>query len=248
MARFRPVSKFKSYTHQALASFRGTRNGFSRGNNNLRTASSAIILAITGNLNFPTPPISLVDLGTLHDAYTNALLAWGIVGNRGSKVQHQTMLDAKANLIIAMTATSKYVTQVSQSTNFDLPQTSQLNILLSSKAAANRQKANNTPLYSPARAALINRIPARPVNFRSPYSKHTVSGYIRLRWGKVPNVKAYNIYDINLSNFHPVITVTATIANLPSLAGTKYQFQVQPIGQNGLVGPKSQVLTAYGKA
>src|SRR5580704_15530388 len=79
MARSKPVSKFKSYTHQALCDY-----------------AKGITLALTGNLTFPAPPVSLVAQGTLNDAMQAAILAWGPVGNRGSHAQHVALLDAKA--------------------------------------------------------------------------------------------------------------------------------------------------------
>jgi len=66
MARSRPVSKFKNYTHQALCDW-----------------SKGVTLALTGNLTFPTPPVSLVAQGAANDAFQAAILAWGPVGNRG---------------------------------------------------------------------------------------------------------------------------------------------------------------------
>ena len=57
---------------------------------------AAVIIGLTGNLTFPTPPVSLVDLGTAHDAFQDAIDAWGIVGNRGSHAQYVTLLAAQA--------------------------------------------------------------------------------------------------------------------------------------------------------
>src|SRR5271155_1311697 len=79
MARSRAVSKFQSYTHQALCDY-----------------SQGITLALTGNLTFPTPSVSLADQGTANNAYQAAILAWGPKGNRGSRAQHIALLDAKA--------------------------------------------------------------------------------------------------------------------------------------------------------
>src|SRR6266404_9334305 len=78
MARSRPVSKFKSYTHQALCDW-----------------SKGVTLALTGNLTFPTPPVTLVQQGTDNDAFQAAILAWGVKGNRGSHAQHVALLDAR---------------------------------------------------------------------------------------------------------------------------------------------------------
>src|SRR5260221_4541844 len=78
MARSRPVSKFKSYTHQALCDW-----------------SKGVTLALTGNLTFPAPPVTLVQQGTDNDAFQAAILAWGPNGNRGSHAQHVALIDAQ---------------------------------------------------------------------------------------------------------------------------------------------------------
>src|SRR2546430_437584 len=79
MARSRPVSKFQSYTHQALCDY-----------------SQGITLALTGNLTFPTPPVTLANQTLANDALQAAILAWGPLGNRGSRAQHVALLDARA--------------------------------------------------------------------------------------------------------------------------------------------------------
>src|SRR5438094_10287951 len=78
MARFRPVSKFKSYTNQAFCDF-----------------AKGITAALTGNPTFPTPPVTVVDQGTHNDALQNAILAWGSIDNRGSHAIHLMLLDAR---------------------------------------------------------------------------------------------------------------------------------------------------------
>src|SRR5437763_5830686 len=78
MSRFRPVSKFKSYTHQALCDF-----------------AKGITAALTGNPTFPTPPVTVVDQGTANDALQNAILTWGVKGNLGSRAQHVALINAR---------------------------------------------------------------------------------------------------------------------------------------------------------
>src|SRR5437016_10833314 len=78
MARFRPVSKFKSYTHQAFCDF-----------------AKGITASLTGNPTFPTPPVTVVDQGTANDALQNAILTWGVKGNLGSRAQHVALINAR---------------------------------------------------------------------------------------------------------------------------------------------------------
>src|SRR5438270_7343747 len=78
MARSRPVSKFKSYTHQALCDY-----------------SQGITVALTGNLTYPLPPVSLADQAIANNALQAAILAWGVPGNFGSRAQHVALLAAR---------------------------------------------------------------------------------------------------------------------------------------------------------
>ena len=207
MARFRPVSKFKSYTHQALCDW-----------------SKGITLALTGNLTFPTPPVSLADQGTANDAFQDAILAWGPLGNRGSKAQHQTLIDARKVVQENIRDLMGYVNGIAAGDT---------GTILSAGMVANNAK---NPL---------GVLPA-PANFRSPYSKHTISGQTRLRWGKVKGANSYNIYAAATPTdpFVQIGTVTKTLFIGNGAAGRLGYYTVRAVGAAG-VGVETAALPAY---
>src|SRR5436305_669608 len=75
--RSRPVSKFKSYTHRALADL-----------------AQGIHDAISAHGTY-TPSITLANQQTAIDDLNAAILAWGPPGNHGSKLNHSQLIDAR---------------------------------------------------------------------------------------------------------------------------------------------------------
>jgi len=155
MARFRPVSKFKSYTHQALCDW-----------------SKGITLALTGNLSFPAPPVTLADQGTANDAMQAAILAWGAKGDRGSHAQHVALLDARHVVEENIRNLMGYVNGIAAGDT---------GMILSAGMVV-------SDVRNPLGVLLA------PQNFRNPFSKHTLSGQTRLRWDKVKGANSYNVY------------------------------------------------------
>ena len=77
--RRRPVSKFQSYTVQAIADWAQA----------IHDALSAAVAV------YATPSVSLADQQTAIDALNAALQAWGDPGRRGSHAAHEAMLTAR---------------------------------------------------------------------------------------------------------------------------------------------------------
>src|SRR5437016_5946431 len=79
MARSRPVSKFRSYTVQALAD-----------------RAQGIHDSLAANVGvFTSPSISLANQQTAIDDFNAAILAWGDPGNHGSHAVHVTLLTTR---------------------------------------------------------------------------------------------------------------------------------------------------------
>jgi len=207
MARFRPVSKFRSYTHQALCDW-----------------SKGITLSLTGNLTFPTPPVTLADQGTANDALQTAILAWGPPGNHGSKAQHQTLVDARKAVQEIIRDLMGYVNGI---------------------AAGDAGMILSAGMVLNTFGAPLGVLPS-PLNFRSPFSKHTISGQTRLRWGKVQGATAYNIYTAATPTdpFVLVGTVSKTLFIGTSAPGRLGYYTVRAVGAAGL-GVETAALPAH---
>ena len=207
MARFRPVSKFKSYTHQALCDW-----------------SKGITLALTGSLTFPTPPVSLVAQGAANDAFQAAILAWGPAGNHGSKAQHQTLIDARKVVEENIRNLEGYVNGIAAGDS---------GMILSAGMVANNVR-------NP-----FGVLPA-PLNFRSPYSKHTLTGQTRLRWGKVKGALSYNVYTAATPTdpFVLIGNTSETLFVATGAAGRLGYYTVRALGAAGL-GIETTPLAAY---
>jgi len=207
MARSRPVSKFKSYTHQSLCDW-----------------SKGITLALTGNLTFPTPPVTLVAQGAANDALQAAILAWGPKGNRGSHAQHVALINARKVVEENIRNIEGYVNGIAAG---------DAGMILSAGMVVN------------AVSAPLGVLPAA-LNFRSPYSKHTTTGQTRLRWGKVKGATAYNVYTAATPTdpFVLVGTVTKTLFIATGTAGRLGYYTVKAVGAAGL-GVETTPLAAY---
>jgi len=70
--------------------------------------SQTIASLMNGNLNYVTPNPTILDLNGLIADFSDALTAWGPVGNRGSRVQYQAVLDTRDLLETGLTALSSY--------------------------------------------------------------------------------------------------------------------------------------------
>ena len=199
MAKYRAVSKFRSYTHQALCDF-----------------SKGITTALTGNLSFPTPSISLIDQGTANDAMQAAIIAWGPMGNRGSHAQHVTLLAARLVVEDNIRSLEGYVNGIA---NGDL------GLILSAGMVANQIPAG------------LGILPA-PSDLRSPYSGHTLSGQTRLRWGRVKGANSYNVYSAASPTdpFVLIANVTKTLLVVNGTPGRLAYYTVRAVGASGLGG------------
>jgi hypothetical protein len=194
---FRPVYKFETYTHDALLTY-----------------TRAITLALTGNLTFPTPSITLVAQGEANDAFAAAILAWGPEGNRGSKATHQALLDARAVVESNIRSLSGYVNGIANGDS---------GMILSAGMVPNQ---DTMPIGSlPAPAGL------HEANIKGV----TVSGDTRMRWKKVKGANSYEVYTSadTISPFVFLATTTKTLFIGSGAAGRLGYYQVRAIGAAG---------------
>jgi len=207
MARFRPVSKLNKYDFQALCDY-----------------SKGITLALTGNLTFPTPPVTLADQGTANDALQAAILAWGVRGNLGSHAQHVALVDARNVVRENITNLNGYVNGI---------------------AAGDAGMILSAGMVPSAVRNPFGVLPA-PSNFRSPFSKHTLSGQTRLRWGKVKGANSYNVYTaaVPTDPFILIGTTTKTLFIGTSAPGRLGYYTVRAVGAAGL-GVETAELPAH---
>jgi len=193
-------------------------------NQALNDYAKGITLAMTGSLTFSSPPVTLSDQGTINDGYQASILAWGPNGNHGSKADHQTMLDMRAATKEMIRSLSDYVDGIAAG---------DLSLIMSAGMVANQVK---NPL---------GILPA-PLGFRSPYSKHTLPGQTRLRWGKVKGAVAYEIYTAATPTdpFLLLGTSTKTLFIGTSAPGRLAYYTVRAVGTAGL-GLETSPLSAH---
>jgi len=98
--------------------------------------TSNIITSLTGNAGFPTPPVTLADLGALQTAFENALTAAAQGGTQLTAAKNA----ARDTLVTALRKTAAYV-QTLAGQNIAL--------LLSSGFLANSTSKTQTPLATP---------------------------------------------------------------------------------------------------
>jgi hypothetical protein len=95
-----------------------------------------IIACLTGNTSFPTPPITLANLGTLETAFANALAAAAQGGTQLTAVKNA----AREALVTAMRKTASYVQTIASQ---------DVAMLLSSGFLANSTSKTQSPLDTP---------------------------------------------------------------------------------------------------
>src|SRR4051812_1481974 len=77
----------------------------------LRELAENVVALMSGNPSYSTPNPTLLALGTLITAFGDALTAWGsFPGNRGTTLQHQQVLDTRADLEVGLTTLAAYCT------------------------------------------------------------------------------------------------------------------------------------------
>jgi len=207
MARFRPVSKFARYAHQALCDY-----------------SKGITLALTGNLTFPTPPVTLADQGTANDSMQAAILAWGPAGNRGSRVQHVSLLDARKVVEENIRNLNGYVNGI---------------------AAGDQGMIFSAGMVASEVRNPIGPLPA-PQNLRSVPSKTLVSGQVQIAFDPVKGARAYVIFTAAvLTDPWLYLGVTTKASYLTtSTPGRLNYYMVKAVGSAGL-GVASDPLEAH---
>jgi multidrug efflux pump subunit AcrA (membrane-fusion protein) len=98
--------------------------------------TSNIIASLTGNAGFPTPPITLADLGALQTAFENALTAAAQGGRQLTAAKNA----ARESLVTALRKTAAYVQTLAGQ---------DIALLLSSGFLANSTSKTQTPLATP---------------------------------------------------------------------------------------------------
>src|SRR5439155_16365007 len=96
MARSHPVSKFKSYTYQALADW-----------------AQGIHDSLAANVGtFASPSVTLANQQTAINDFNAAILTWRVPHNRGSHASHVTLLGAREVVRENLTSLEGYVNGV----------------------------------------------------------------------------------------------------------------------------------------
>jgi hypothetical protein len=98
--------------------------------------TSGVIASLTGNVNFPTPPIAAADLTALQTAFENALAAAAQGGTQLTAAKNA----ARMGLVGAMRKVAAYVQSIAAQ---------DLAMLLSSGFQANSTSRTQTPLATP---------------------------------------------------------------------------------------------------
>jgi hypothetical protein len=103
---------------------------------NLDEFTKNIIASLTGNASFPTPPVTLADLGTLETAFANALAAAAQGGTQLTAAKNA----ARDALVTALRKVASYVQTIASQ---------DVAMLLSSGFLANSTSKTQTPLDTP---------------------------------------------------------------------------------------------------
>jgi hypothetical protein len=98
--------------------------------------TSGVIASMTGNAEFPTPPVALADLGTLQTTFENAMAAAAQGGTQLTAVKNA----ARTALVTAMRKVAAYVQSIASQ---------DVALLLSSGFQANSTARTQTPLVTP---------------------------------------------------------------------------------------------------
>lgn len=252
MARFAPVSKFKSYANYQRRNFSGSNNDLHRVDSALLVRAQQMFALLTLNAaTFPTPTVSLISLNTAISDLTSANIAIGWKGNRGSAAITSIRNVHRTTLQTAVLANGQYIQAIARS----LAPTSDIYVqvatLLSGGTAAKSVGRLNLPVLFGLGTgsqnyvtAKVNRQPDTPSTPRIVFPKsNPVSGQTRLRWGKVKGATAYAIFSCNSTTGVPTgqvhsVTAASYVASLA--AGQKDCIRVQAIGPFGTKSGLSQ--------
>lgn len=166
-----------------------------------------IIASLTGNAGFPTPPVTLAELGALQTAYQDALTAAAQGGKQLTAVKNA----ARAALLTALRKEATYVQGIASQ---------DVAGLLSSGFQANSTNRARTPLIVPAIVGIFNE----------------ASGTLTVRLQPVNNARAYQLRVVTGSTPLPVVDSTAArrIVVGSLTPGTTYTVQSRALG--GITG------------
>jgi len=194
--RARPTLKFESFTYQGLCDY-----------------SKNITLALTGNLTFPTPSITLADQGTANDAFLAAILACGPTVREGSLAQRQAVRDARAVVEENLRSLADYVDGIAAG---------DAGLIMSSGFLVSK---------TPARIGVLDA----PTNFRQ-LGKKVVAGVTALKWDKVKGASSYNVYTAATPTdpFILLATVSKTSYNAISAPSRTNYFSIRAVGAAGV--------------
>lgn len=179
---------------------------------------------MSGNANYTTPNPTLIVLGTLITAFSDALTAWGTPGNRGSDVAKMALLDARTALEDGLTQLANY--------------------------CENTTPYNATAFISGGWQVKNAAVPIGPlpgaVNVRTMIGKEIPNGAVKIRWNRVNGARTYNVLrsDDNGATFHVVAMITkASFINTGLDCSKIYRYVIQAVGAAG-IGADSDVCFA----
>lgn len=149
----------------------------------MRTLGQTVVLSMTGNLNFPTPSPTLATIQSAVTALSNAITAWGTVGNRGT---HQDLINVRNASLTLLKLLQLEAAYVVNSVDPNADQLTQTAFILSSGFSI-REIAAPQGVLNPAQNLHI-------------FSKQNINlRYVALRWKKPlgltspGNVKSFTV-------------------------------------------------------
>jgi hypothetical protein len=170
---------------------------------NLNDFTLNVIASLTGNASFPTPPVTLADLGTLQTAFQEAMTAAAPGGRHLTAAKNA----ARMALINALRTVATYVQGIASQ---------DVAMLLTSGFQANSTNRTRTPLPAP--------------NILGIYNEFSATLTVRLQ--PVSNARAYQVRASTGSTVLPTVDSTAArrvvVGNLTP--GTVYTVQCRALG------------------
>ena len=186
--------------------------------------AQTVAAAMSGNAFYTTPNPTLIALGTLITAYSDAVTAWGTAGNRGSDVQKMALLDTRRALEDGLITLSSYCMT-----------TTPFNASAFISAGWQVKSA----------AFPIGPLPGAS-NVRVMVGKTIPNGGVKIKWDRVVGAYSYIVLrsDDNGATFHVVAIITKASHLDTGLDCSKiYRYVVQAVGAAG-VGADSDVCYA----
>jgi hypothetical protein len=197
----------------------------------MRTLGQTVVLSMTGNLNFPAPAPTLASIQSAVTALSNAITAWGTVGNRGTHQDLVNLRNASLALLKLLQQEAAYVQNLVDPNADELTQSA---FILSSGFSI-RQLPSPQGVLNP------------PQDLRQFFKPNINIRFVALRWKKPlallspNNVKSYTVLRGITADFTAAVEIgivkKVTIIDTTAVAGTSYWYWVVA---NNTAGPGAE--------